>query len=158
MMLLARAFVTVEGVCRRLDPSFNMVELARPVISDILRDRLTPTALASRASEAGRDVAEALQTLPRDLMEIVAKARGDRFQIQFVHRNLEHLVQVMDRASNRLSFAVVIAALIVGSSFILQRGTGPHLFGLPALGFIGFVAATVLGLWLAVGILRSGRL
>ncbi len=158
LMLLARAFVTVEGVCRRLDPSFNMVEQARPVIADILRDRLTPKALASRASEAGRDVAEALQTLPHDLMEIVAKTRGDRFQIQFVHRNLEHLVQVMDRASNRLSFAVVIAALIVGSSFILQRGAGPHLFGLPALGLVGFVAATVLGLWLAVGILRSGRL
>jgi len=158
MMLLARAFVTVEGVSRRLDPSFNMVELARPVIADILRDRLTPKALASRASEAGRDVAEALQTLPRDLMEIVAKARGDRFQIQFVHRNLDHLVQVMDRASNRLSFAVVIAALIVGSSFILQRGAGPSLFGLPALGLVGFVAAALLGLWLAVGILRSGRL
>ncbi len=158
LMLLARAFVTVEGVCRRLDPSFNMVELARPVIADILRDRLTPKALASRASETGRDMAEALQALPRDLMEIVAKARGDRFQIQFVHRNLEHLVQVMDRASNRLSFAVVIAALIVGSSFILQRGAGPNLFGLPALGLVGFVAAALLGLWLAVGILRSGRL
>jgi ubiquinone biosynthesis protein len=103
-------------------------------------------------------VAEALQTLPRDLMEIVAKARGDRFQIQFVHRNLEHLVQVMDRASNRLSFAVVIAALVVGSSFILQRGAGPSMFGLPALGLVGFVAAALLGLWLAVGILRSGRL
>jgi ubiquinone biosynthesis protein len=158
MMLLARAFVTVEGVSRRLDPSFNMVELARPVIADILRDRLTPKALASRASETGRDVAEALQTLPRDLMEIVAKARGDRFQIQFVHRNLEHLVQVMDRASNRLSFAVVMAALIVGSSFILQRGAGPNWFGLPALGLVGYVAAALLGLWLAVGILRSGRL
>ena len=158
LMLLARSFVTVEGVCRRLDPSFNMVAHARPVIADIFRDRLTPSALASRASETGRDVAEALQALPRDLMEIVAKARGDRFQIQFVHRNLEHLVQVMDRASNRLSFAVVIAALILSSSFILQRGAGPTLFGLPALGLVGFVAAAVLGLWLAVGILRSGRL
>ncbi len=158
LMLLARSFVTVEGVCRRLDPSFNMVAHARPVIADIFRDRLTPSALASRASETGRDVAEALQALPRDLMEIVAKARGDRFQIQFVHRNLEHLVQVMDRASNRLSFAVVIAALILSSSFILQRGAGPTLFGLPVLGLVGFVAAAVLGLWLAVGILRSGRL
>jgi ubiquinone biosynthesis protein len=91
-------------------------------------------------------------------MEIVGKARDDRLQIQFVHRNLEHFVQEMDRASNRLSFAVVIAALIVGSSFVLQRSAGPHLFGLPALGLVGFIAAAVLGLWLAVGILRSGRL
>jgi ubiquinone biosynthesis protein len=91
-------------------------------------------------------------------MEVLAKARDDRLQIQFVHRNLDHFVQEMDRASNRLSFAVVIAALIVGSSFVLQRSAGPHLFGLPAVGLVGFIAAAVLGLWLAVGILRSGRL
>jgi ubiquinone biosynthesis protein len=158
LMLLARAFITVEGVCRRLDPTFNMVALARPVISGILRDRFAPSAVASRVSETGREMAEALQSLPRDLVEIVGKARDDRFQIQFVHRNLEHFVHEMDRASNRLSFAIVIAALIVGSSFILQRAVGPRLFGLPAVGLVGFVAAAVLGLWLAIGILRSRKL
>jgi ubiquinone biosynthesis protein len=158
LMLLARAFVTVEGVCRRLDPTFNMVEQARPVIAGILRDRFAPSAVAARVSETGREMAEALQALPRDLVEIVGKARDDRFQIQFVHRNLEHLVHGLDRASNRLSFAVVIAALIVGSSLVLQRAVGPQLFGLPAIGLVGFVAAAVLGLWLAIGILRSGKL
>ena len=158
LMLLARAFVTIEGVCRRLDPTFNMVAQARPVIAGILRDRFAPSAVASRVSETGREMVEALQALPRDLMEVVGKARDDRFQIQFVHRNLEHLVREMDRASNRLSFAVVIAALIVGSSFVLQRAVGPQLFGLPAIGLVGFVAAAVLGLWLAIGILRSGKL
>ena len=57
-MLLARAFVTVEGVCRRLDPTFNMVEQARPVIAGILRDRFAPSAVASRISETGREMAE----------------------------------------------------------------------------------------------------
>ena len=158
LMLLVRAFVTIEGVARRLDPTFNMLEHARPVVAGILRDRMAPSAVAARVADTARDVADAVQTLPHDLMEIVGKARDDRLQIQFVHRNLEHFVQEMDRASNRLSFAVVIAALIVGSSFVLQRSAGPHLFGLPAVGLVGFVAAAVLGLWLAVGILRSGRL
>jgi ubiquinone biosynthesis protein len=135
-----------------------MLEHARPVVAEILRDRMSPTALAARAADTARGVADALQTLPRDVMEVLEKARDDRLQIQFVHRNLEHFVQEMDRASNRLSFAVVIAALIVGSSFVLQRAAGPQLFGLPALGLVGFIAAAILGLWLAIGILRSGRL
>jgi ubiquinone biosynthesis protein len=158
LMLLGRAFVTTEGVGRRLDPSFNMVEHARPIIAALLRDRFSPGQVASRVGEMGREMADALQALPRDVMSIVAKARDDRLQIQFVHRNLDHFVQEMDRSSNRLSFAVVIAALIVGSSLILQRGAGPHVFGLPAVGLVGFLAATVLGFWLAIGILRSGRL
>jgi ubiquinone biosynthesis protein len=158
LMLLVRAFVTVEGVARRLDPTFNMLAHARPVVAGILSDRMAPSAVAGRVADTARGMAEALETLPQDLMEVLGKARDDRLQIQFVHRNLEHFVQEMDRASNRLSFAVVIAALIVGSSFVLQRSAGPQLFGLPALGLVGFIAAAVLGLWLAVGILRSGRL
>jgi ubiquinone biosynthesis protein len=158
LMLLVRAFVTIEGVGRQLDPSFALIEQARPMVISILAERLRPGAMAARAGEVGREVAEALQALPRDLLEIVDKAKDDRLQIQFVHRGLEHFVQEMDRSSNRLSFSIVIAALIVGSSFVLQRGTGPMIFGLPAIGLVGFIAAGVLALWLAVGILRSGRL
>jgi ubiquinone biosynthesis protein len=96
--------------------------------------------------------------VPRDVMEIIRKASSDRLQIQFVHRNLEHAVHELDRASNRLSFAVVIAALIVGSSLLIQARAGPTVAGYSVLGLVGFVAAAVMGLWLAVGILRSGRL
>ena len=64
----------------------------------------------------------------------------------------------MDRSSNRLSFAIVIAALIVASSVVFQAGTGPSVMGFPVLGLVGFLAAGFLGLWLAIGILRSGRL
>jgi len=158
LMLLVRAFVTIEGVGRQLDPSFLLIEHARPMVEEILKERLAPSALAARVREIGREAADALHTLPRDLREIVGKARDDRLQIQFVHRNLEHFVLEMDRSSNRLSFAVVIAALIVGSSVIFQSGAGPTLFGYPGVGLVGFVAAGLLGLWLAIGIIRSGRL
>ncbi len=158
LMLLARAFVTIEGVGRQLDPSFQMVEHARPLVAEILRDRFSPSAVASGAGDLGRELGEAMQSVPRDLVQIIEKARDDRLQIQFVHKNLDYFVQEMDRSSNRLSFAIVIAALIVGSSLIVQRGGGPQLLGMPALGLVGFVAAGLFGLWLAVGILRSGRL
>lgn len=158
MMLLVRAFVTIESVGRQLDPTFKLIDEARPVVMEILRDRLRPAGVAARVGEMGRDAALALQDLPGDLLEIVSKAKDDRLQIQFVHRNLDQLMREMDRASNRLGFAIVIAALIVGSSLVVQGGGGALLFGLPALGLIGFVTAGILGLWLAIGILRSGRL
>ena len=158
LMLLVKAFVTIEGVGRQLDPDFKLVDTARPIAERILRERLTPAALAARAGELGREAAETLTTLPRDLGEVIRKARGEGLQVQFVHRNLDHFVQEMDRASNRLSFAVVIAALIVASSLIFQSGAGPTVFGYPALGLVGFVVAAFLGIWLAIGILRSGRL
>jgi ubiquinone biosynthesis protein len=79
-------------------------------------------------------------------------------QIQFVHRNLDFLVREMDRSSNRLSFAVVIAAIVISSSIIVHAAVGPQLLGYPLLGLAGFMTAAVLGVGLAIGILRSGRL
>ena len=158
LMLLVKAFVTIEGVGRQLDPAFKLIDSARPIAERILRERLAPAAIAARAGELGREAAESLTTLPRDLGEVIRKARGDGLQVQFVHRNLDHFVQEMDRASNRLSFAIVIAALIVASSLIFQSGAGPSVFGYPALGLVGFLVAAFLGFWLTIGIMRSGRL
>jgi len=52
----------------------------------------------------------------------------------------------------------VIAALIIGSSLIFQTGVGPTVFGYPVLGLGGFLLASILGVWLLIGIMRSKRL
>jgi ubiquinone biosynthesis protein len=87
-----------------------------------------------------------------------ASARRDGLRIEFVHRNLDHFIREMDRSSNRLSFAVVIAAIVVASAIMVHAAVGPTAWGYPLLGLIGFVTAGWLGIGLAVGILRSGRL
>jgi ubiquinone biosynthesis protein len=53
---------------------------------------------------------------------------------------------------------MIISALIVGSSLIMQIDKGPMLFGFPILGLLGYSVAGILGLGLAIAILRSGRM
>ena len=71
--------------------------------------------------------------------------------------HLKRIGDLVDRAANRLSIALVIAALIIGSSIVMTVGGGPRLLGLPAFGLLGFVAAVVFGLWLLRDIGRSRR-
>jgi ubiquinone biosynthesis protein len=157
LLLLIKALVTIEGVGRQLDPGFRMLRHAAPVAEEYWLQRYSPPALRGRAAEAGRDAAGILRAVPRDVAALLRKARGDKLQIQFVHRNLEHFVREMDRSSNRLSFAVVIAAVIVGSSLVMDA-PGNTALGLPAVGLAGFIVAGLLGIGLAIGILRSGKL
>jgi ubiquinone biosynthesis protein len=157
-MLLVKALVTIEAVGVRLDPSFKMVEYAAPFAEKLWRDELTPDALGRRALEAGRETARALRALPRHLETIGRKVRDGRLEVRFVHRNLDYFVHEMDRSSNRLAFAIVIGALIIGSSVVIQAGVGGSIYGYPALGLAGFVVAGLFGIGLAIGIARSGRL
>ena len=158
LLLLIKSVSTIEAVGRRLDPDFAIVEHAAPFVEALIGRKHSPGALAMRAADAGREMVSAARTLPGNLAEITRKIRADGLQVQFVHRNFDFFVREIDRSSNRLSFAVVIAAIVVGSSIIVHAEAGPRLYGYPLLGLAGFLTAGVLGIGLAIGILRSGRL
>ncbi|RLF39892.1 MAG: hypothetical protein DRN21_02990, partial [Thermoplasmata archaeon] len=81
-----------------------------------------------------------------------------KVKMEFEHVGLEPMLAAHDRASNRIAFSIVIAALIVGSALIVLSKTPPFLFGIPVIGIIFFVAAAVMGMWLLIAILRKGRL
>ena len=158
LLLLIKAVATIESIGRQLDPSFKMVEHAQPLVERLVLERHRPRTLAFRSADAGRTALKALKSAPRDFAELMRKARHEGLQIQFIHRNLDYFIREMDRASNRISFAIVIAAIVIGSAVVVHAGAGPHMFGYPALGLAGFITAGVLGIGLVVGILRSGRL
>jgi len=158
LILLAKALVTMEGIGRQLDPEFNMVGHLRPFMERLLHDRMTPGNLSRELLRTAQSYGALARNLPRDLKEFINRLNRNKFKIDLEHRGLERLIADIDKSSNRLSFSLLIAALIVGSSLIMQTEKGPLLFGFPMLGFLGYSIAGFLGLWLAIAILRSGRL
>ncbi len=64
----------------------------------------------------------------------------------------------VERSANRLSFSLIIAAIIVGSSLIMRLEVGYELLGYPLLGILGYAFAGILGIWLVLAMLRSGKL
>lgn len=82
--------------------------------------------------------------------------RGD-LEINFQHKGLERLINRLDIVSNRLTAGMIIGALIVGSSFVLTTDRGPRILNLPLIGLLGFLLAGMIGIWLLISILRSGR-
>ena len=157
-MMLAKALVVMEGVGRQLDPNFNMISHMRPYVNRLLIERFSPKNISTQASRIAVAYTSLAKNLPHDIKEFINRLNRNQFKIDLEHRGLEKLVTDLDRSSNRVSFSLVIGSLIVGSSLVMQIDKGPMVFGFPLLGLLGYSIAGVLGLWLAVGILRSGRL
>jgi ubiquinone biosynthesis protein len=157
-MLLARALSTYEEVGRKLDPEYNFLVEAEPFVRRVLRKPYEPQSILRELLKIGRDLHRLLALLPRDLESILQKVRQGQLALEFRHKGLEKMITELDRSSNRISFSLIIAALIVGSSLIMRLEVGPSLFGYSILGIAGFLIAGLLGLWLVIAILRSGRL
>ncbi len=153
-----KVMVTLENLVKRLDPGFDLVRVARPFLDRVLAGRLREWTSRDRLFELLEDTGRLLRELPDDAREIVKKLRSGKLRLTLDLEDLHDQVREIDRSVNRLAFAVVIAGLLIGSSFFLRDTRLPLLFGLPILGLAGFAAAIVLGVWFLIGILRSGRL
>jgi ubiquinone biosynthesis protein len=158
LFLLGKAFAIIEGVGEKLDPSFDMVALAKPFAEELVRQKYSPRKLAKEILNFSELFYNFAISLPRELTVIIDKVKRGRLRIEFEHKGLEHLTSELDKVSNRIAFSVIIAALIVGSSIVMQTNKGPLLFEFPVFGFVGYIIAGIMGLWLAIAILRSGKL
>lgn len=157
LALLIKAFITLEGLGRGLDPDFNMAGEALPLLRQVLRARYQPKAMAKRAWTSAQRLMELTEQLPQDLSRLLRNARQGRLNIGLEIQSLKRVGNQLDRAANRLSLSLIIAALIIGSSIVMTVGGGPTLLGLPAFGLLGFVGAAVGALWLGRAIWRSNR-
>jgi ubiquinone biosynthesis protein len=90
--------------------------------------------------------------------EILEQVKTGSAKIEFEHKGLEPALKKTDQVSNRIAFAIVIAALIIGSSLIVLSDIPPKVNGTPIIGIIGFIGAGILGLWLVISIIRHGKL
>jgi ubiquinone biosynthesis protein len=155
--LLVKALVTIEGVGRDLDPDFDMIAHTKPFAKNLLRKKYSLANLWRKGSGTVEELLKFLEILPKELSFLVKSLRKGDLNINFRHQGLENIILEIDRASNRISFSMIIAALIVGSSLLLTQNLGPYIFGYPAIGIIGYLFASFLGLFLIISILRSGR-
>lgn len=155
LALLIKAFISLEGMGRGLDPDFHMATEATPMLRKVVRARYRPEALAKQVWQTLRRTLSMAQQLPHDVSRLLRNARRGRVHVGIELAHLKRVGDQIDRAANRLSMALVIAALIIGSSIVMNVQGGPTLFGLPAFGFLGFVGAVVGGLWLVRAIWRS---
>jgi len=158
LMLFSKAMITYEEVAKMLDPEYDLVTEALPYIKNLAYRKFKPKILLRDAFTSLQDLRDLFVILPFELKRILKKMGKGQLSFTFQHKGLEKLILEVDRASNRLSFSLIIAAIIVGSSLIMRLETKYTLFGYPLFGILGYIFAGLLGVWLVIAILRSGRL
>ena len=141
-----------------VDPAYVGTVAAAKASEEVISRFRDPGYIASRTA---RKLAQpdTYADYPRQIHALLNELKDGEIEVRFRHGGLDDLISKVDILANRLVFAVLIAALILGSSMLgIFSKTGATLFGVNVFGLLGFVFAAILGLALLVGIIRSGRL
>jgi ubiquinone biosynthesis protein len=158
LLLMNRTILIVDNIGRQLDPGFNLISAAEPYAAELVKKRMSPQRMFDKSKENLTEIGDWLIDTPKQINRLLRKSLRDEMSFRIDPVGMDKLIRDIDRSSNRLAFSVVVAAIIVGSSMLMQSDIGGKILGMPTVGAIGFLVAIVLGLRLLISILRSGRL
>jgi ubiquinone biosynthesis protein len=158
LFLLIRAMAITEGIVTRLVPDYDLIKKMEPFVEKIIKERFMPEHLFEELKFSAYDSLSFLKKLPSELEDIFYSLKKGKMHIEFEHKGLEGLINKMDIVSNRLVFAIILASLVIGSSIIVHAHVPPMFNGVPLIGIIGYLLASIIGLVLIINILRHGKL
>lgn len=154
---VARALVTLEGLLDEFIPDVNMIEI---ISEHIATSKPLDRAAADEVKSLGVEAHAALHGLLGALSETKVAARmltRGQLRVNMELAGAEEPMRMLSEMVNRLTMALIVVGLYVGSSIVYFAGVPPIVFGIPVVGFMGYVVAFVLSAWIVFDIYFKGR-
>lgn len=158
LFLLGRSLLLLQGNGEMLDPDYNVAKHVEPYIKKMIRERLHIRKIAKDFFVSSEELIQLTKELPFEIREIIEKVKNGTLKIDIEHKGLNPMLRTHEQISNRITFAIVLASITIGSSLIVHSKIPPLWHDIPVIGLIGFVAATVLGFWLLFSIFRHRKM
>ncbi len=158
LYLLGRSLLLLQADGEMLDPDYNVAKHVEPYLTKMIRERLYIRKIAKDFFVSSEELIQLTKELPFEIREIIEKVKNGTIKMDIEHKGLDPMLYSHERISNRITFAIVLASIIIGSSLIVHSKIPPLWHDIPVIGLAGFLAATVLGFWLLISIFRHGKM
>ena len=153
--LYAKCLANLEGAARQFNPEINLFDEIKPLMTDLFRRQLIGDSPLQTSLRTVLDLKSIYLKTPRQIEILLDRLSSETLQWNLRLKELEPLRRSVDASANRLSFSIVLGSLIMGAAII---STGSSTQQLSLISTVLFAAASLLGVWLIISILRSGRL
>ena len=153
--LFAKSLANLEGTARKFNPDINILEEVKPLLTNILEQQLIGSTPLQTALRTVLDLKSFSLKSPRQIEVLLDSLTSETLNVNLKIRELDNLRRSLDNSANRLAFSVIIGSLIIGAAIVTASTQSRQL---TIISTVLFATASLIGLWLVVGILRSGRL
>ncbi|MEM9253048.1 MAG: AarF/UbiB family protein [Planctomycetota bacterium] len=150
LVFLIKALTTIQGVGEKLAPDFEVISHVRPYVERLVKQRYGPQAILGRARRAANNYTRLIEDLPTQVRSLFYDVKQSKITVNLEHRNLDHLTRTIDTSVTTVANALIVSAIIVGSSVLLLAATrsdpwwGKAIFIFLAV--VGYLTGAALGL------------
>lgn len=153
--LYAKTLANLEGVTRKFNPEVNLLDEIKPLLTEVFRRQLFGKNPLQSLLRTALDVKSLSLQSPRQVELLLDRVTSETLQWNLSLRGLDGLRKTLDDSANRLSFSILVGSLIMGAAIISTKAQTAEL---SLVSSVLFAVASLLGLWLILSIIRSGRL
>lgn len=157
LMMVIRTLSMIDDVGRELDPTFNTTEIVKPYALQMLVNTVHPRRMLLRTTSGLMDIHHLSKKLPESLLNFFSVVEDGHLKLSLVDEEITMIADLVSRIVNEIVLAIIIAALLIGSSMIMNIDVGLRILGYPVLGFIGFTVSGIFGVILIIIIIRGGN-
>ncbi len=169
LLLLLKTFIQTEALGKILGSDASILEVTKPFAKDLLQRGYDTRSILKNLDRETRTMSGYARSIPKHINDILRQTAAGKQRLEIRHSGLDKVQSQLEKGVNRLTVGLIISASIIAAAMILNSGQKvleftTTLFGLQTvsltavLGIVGYVVATLLGVWLIISILRSGRL
>lgn len=153
--MLARSMTVMEATLLSLDPTTNMLQIAANHKATLKQFNLNTEIkkVLHRSVESYNRILD----VPIQTSDILKLVQRGQLKVNLNLMGSDQPIAKIDRMVNRMIICILISAILMGSSFLCLTDMKPKIFGIPALGFFGFLLALFMGLWLFIKMLLLHR-
>ncbi|MBI5206237.1 MAG: AarF/ABC1/UbiB kinase family protein [Candidatus Firestonebacteria bacterium] len=167
LLLLLKTFLQIESLGRKLDPETSVLETAKPYARRLLQKAQDPRIAIKNFKKDMSEFYSLMKIIPENVKKILLKLSEGKQRIELLHLGLESIDSDLVRGVNRITVGMIISASIMGSAWVISARSdilpieiaGIGKISLTTLlGLCGYNIATILGVWLVISIVKSGKL
>lgn len=153
LMMLGKALLQLDEVGKILDPDFNPNESIKQNVSTILNQRMWRAMSPGNLAASMLELKDFVSALPKRVSRILDSVANAELEVKIKAVDVALLLAAFHKIANRITAGLILAALIIGASLLMQVKTSFTLFGYPGLAMLCFMAAAAGGFYLVVAIL-----
>jgi predicted unusual protein kinase regulating ubiquinone biosynthesis (AarF/ABC1/UbiB family) len=150
LTMLSKALLNLDQVAAKLDPNFDPNAAIQDHVGDIMRRKMLQSASPANLLTAAMDAKEFVEKLPSRVNKVMDALAEGQLTLNIQGIDEKELMRGIQKLANRVSAALIIAALTVGAAMLMRVDTKSKLFGYPSIAIVCFLAAGLAGIWLIV--------
>ena len=131
-VVLAKTFVTTEGVCRDLYPGFNIADEARPFAKRLLKEYFNPKKTLVSLFRESKELTNFLFNIPGEANSFMKELKHKDVLLVQIHKEINELTTEVERSTTQVTQTILIASLIIGLSLLYAFNNG-FVLGIPVL-------------------------